>query len=253
MNAYIIYLPTREHSVNHANYMLEKLTEYGFDASLFEGTLGSDAVEIFENENRTIYPYSIKSRDLDRHEIQELLKEDLPEGFWETHSIIVNQKYKWSEKEIDKISRPGVKGCFHSHYRLWKRCLHLNEPIAIFEDDVKFYRGFEPVEFQDILVLSLGKSSFYNEPYKTFLENPSGTPTVEPWRNFSMPGASGYLITPKAASNLIKFYRHCYIPADNAINKSLVNIDIHTYIMGRNTLPEEGNISMTKSKDWNLE
>jgi hypothetical protein len=25
---------------------------------------------------------------------------------------------------------------------------------------------------------------------------------------------------------------------------------MHNYLMGRNTLPEEGNVSMTKSKDW---
>jgi len=250
MKAYIIYLPTREHSVNHANYMLDKLLEYNFEAELFNGTLGSDAVEIFEREKRNIYPYSIKSRELDRDNITKLLKEDLPDDFWETYTVNINQKFRWNEKEIEKISRPGVKGCFHSHYRLWKHCLELGETIAIFEDDVKFYRGYEPVQFNDILILSLGKSSFYNEPYTTYLENPEGAPKSHEWRNYSMPGASGYMITPKAASNLIKFYRHYYIPADNAINKSLVNIQITNYIMGRNTLPEEGNISMTKLKDW---
>jgi hypothetical protein len=122
----------------------------------------------------------------------------------------------------------------------------------IFEDDVKFYRGWNPVAFDGVLILSLGKSSFLSEPYKTYLENPTGTPRALPWKNFSMPGASGYALTPDAALGLIKFYRPYWYPADNAINHFITPIHIHNYIMGRNTLPEEGNVSMTKSKDWNL-
>jgi hypothetical protein len=65
-----------------------------------------------------------------------------------------------------------------------------------------------------------------------------------------MPGASGYAITPDAALGLIKFYRPYWYPADNAINQFVCKIQIHNHLMGRNLLPEEGNVSMTKSKDW---
>jgi GR25 family glycosyltransferase involved in LPS biosynthesis len=71
-----------------------------------------------------------------------------------------------------------------------------------------------------------------------------------PWRQFSMPGASGYAIKPDAALALIKAYRDWYRPADNAINQELTQLQIHNYIMGRNTLDSEGNVSMTKAKDW---
>jgi GR25 family glycosyltransferase involved in LPS biosynthesis len=89
-----------------------------------------------------------------------------------------------------------------------------------------------------------------SEPQKSYLENPSGIPQARHWQNFSMPGASGYAITPDAAQALTKFYRPYWYPADNAINQFVVLMHINTYIMGRNTLPEEGNISMTKTKDW---
>jgi len=68
-----------------------------------------------------------------------------------------------------------------------------------------------------------------------------------------MPGASGYAITPDAAKGLVKFYKPYWYPADNAINQFITPMYLHTYLMGRNTLPEEGNISMTKSKDWKVE
>lgn len=250
MKAFIIYLPTREHSVSHASEMYQTLKDYNFDVELFEGTSGNEANEIFEIEGRKIYPYGIKTKSLSREEIRPWLKDDLPYDFWNTYEITMLEKSTLSEKEIAKISKPGVKGCFYSHYRLWRHCLAIGEPIAIFEDDVKFFRGYIDVEFEDILVVSLGKSSFLSDPWKTFLENPSGDPKAIPWKNYSMPGASGYVIKPHAASALVKFYRNYYTPADNAINKSIVNIQIHNYIMGRNTLPEEGNISMTKAKDW---
>ena len=248
MKAFVIYLPDREHSVNHAISMISQLRSYGFDANLFEGTDGLASEKIFKKEERKLYPYSIKSKNLSKDEIQNFLKENLPEYFWDDYKIDIRQKFRWSEKDASKINTPGVKGCFHSHYRLWKLCNDINEPIAIFEDDVKFFRGYTEVEFDDVLVLSLGKSSFYNEPYKTYLEDPSGPSLAAKWPNFSMPGASGYIIKPHAAKHLIKFYRNYYLPADNAINKGLANIQIHTYIMGRNTLKDEGNISMTKFK-----
>jgi GR25 family glycosyltransferase involved in LPS biosynthesis len=120
----------------------------------------------------------------------------------------------------------------------------------IFEDDVKFYRNYRPVDFEGVLILSLGKKSFLSDPGKSYLENPTGRPSARLWRNFSMPGASGYAITPDAAQGLVKFYRPYWYPVDNAINQFVCQIHIHNYIMGRNLLPDEGNISMTKSKDW---
>lgn len=250
MKAYIIYLPDREHSVTHSKYMINKLKSYNIDANLFEGTKGNDTEKIFAKEQRELYPFGIKSKFLNKEEMAELLKKELPKDFWEVYDIQMVEKSRLSDKEIQKISRPGVKGCFHSHFRLWRLCIELNEPIMIFEDDVTFYREYKPVDFTDILIVSLGKNSFYNEPFKSYLECPDGPAESVEWKNFSMPGASGYVISPNGARNLVKFYRHLYTPADNAINKNLVDIKITTYIMGRNTTEDEGNISMTKSKDW---
>ena len=250
MKAFIIHLPDREHSVTHANYMLDTLTSYGIEAELFNGINGNDAVAAAKKSGKTLYPYSIKNYELNKKEILELVRPELRDTFHDTYRATIFERQPIGQADIPKLSRPGVIGCFYSHYALWKKCVDLGEPIMIFEDDVKFYRGYEPVEFDGIVILSLGKSSFLTNPQKTYLENPSGTPVAKPWKNFSMPGASGYAITPDTALGLIKFYKPYWSPADNAINQFVCKIQIHTYIMGRNTLPEEGNVSMTKSKDW---
>ncbi len=250
MKAFIIYLPSRPHSVAHANNMLDALKGYGIDAELFEGVDGDTAVVQARKAGRVLYPYSIKNRELPREEVRKFIRPGLWEEFQDQHYFKIVERRRMAESEGGKLSRPGVIGCFYSHFMLWERCHSLQEPIMIFEDDVKFFRGYRPVGFRSVLILSLGKSSFLNEPYQSYLEKPTGLPCAQPWRNFSMPGASGYAITPGAALGLLKHYRGYYYPADNAINQFVCDIQIHNYIMGRNTLPEEGNISMTKSKHW---
>jgi hypothetical protein len=250
MKAFIIYLPDRPHSVAHSAEMLKQLKSWRIDASLSEGVRGDIAVGLAQRAGKTLYPYSIKNRELDNKDIQNLIRPELYEEFVKRYQYKIIERKPIGEQHIGKLSRPGVVGCFYSHYALWQRCVELNEPIMIFEDDVKFYRNYRPVEFESVLILSLGKSSFLSDPQKSYLENPTGRPAARPWKNFSMPGASGYAIKPDAALGLCKFYRPYWYPADNAINQFVCPIQIHTYLMGRNTLPEEGNISMTKSKDW---
>jgi GR25 family glycosyltransferase involved in LPS biosynthesis len=252
MKAFIIYLPGREHSVQHSAYMLKTLKSYGLDAYLHEGTAGDVAVKLAAKAQKKLYPYSIKNRTIDDEGLKRLIRPELYEEFKRRYHYNIVERQVIGENHVGKLSRPGVVGCFYSHYSLWEKCVQLNEPIMIFEDDVKFYRGWYPVAFDGVLILSLGKSSFLSEPNKTYLENPTGVPRAVPWKNFSMPGASGYALTPDAALGLIKFYRPYWYPADNAINQYIAPMYIHNYIMGRNTLPEEGNVSMTKSKDWNL-
>ena len=250
MKAFIIYLPSRPHSVKHSAIMLKKLKSYRLDAELFEGIPGDLAVKLAAKSKKKLYPYSIKNRLLDEQDLQQLIRPELYEEFLKKYHYKIVERQLIGEDHVGKLSRPGVVGCFYSHYALWERCVELNEPIMIFEDDVKFYRGWKPVSWDGVLILSLGKSSFMTEPQTTYLENPQGPPRAMPWKNFSMPGASGYAITPDAALGLIKFYRPYWYPADNAINQFVTPIHIHNYIMGRNTLKEEGNISMTKSKEW---
>ena len=250
MKAFIIYLPDRPHSVAQSADMLKTLRSYRIKTELFEGITGDVAVKLAQRAGKTLYPYSIKNRELDEKDIKELIRPELYEDFRKRHQYKILERMPIGEAHVGKLSRPGVVGCFYSHYALWQRCVELKEPIMIFEDDVKFYRNYRSVEFDGVLILSLGKSSFLSEPQKTYLENPTDRPSARPWRNFSMPGASGYAITPDAALGLIKFYRPYWYPADNAINQFVCRIQIHNHLMGRNLLPEEGNVSMTKSKDW---
>jgi GR25 family glycosyltransferase involved in LPS biosynthesis len=249
MKAFVIYLEEREHSKRSSRDVISALLSYGIDAELFPGIPGDQATKMAAKGHKTLYPHGIKNRELSNEEILNFIKPELQKEFSAGYFSKVYERHGVGD-DAGKMSTPGVIGCFMSHYALWQKCVDLNEPIMIFEDDVKFYRNFEPIEWDDILILALGKQTYLHDPWKTYLENPTGIPQALTWRNFSMPGCVGYAIKPDAARRLIKTYRPYWYPTDNAINSFVCQIQIASYQMGRTTLPDEGNISSIRTKSW---
>lgn len=217
MKAFVIYLPTAPKKAIAVDGIVDQLKKYGLAAQAFEGIDGCQAQSIVQQRNLKLWPYSIKGQRLDP-----------------------------KEKDWSKLSRPGVIGCFLSHYSLWQRCVELGEPIAIFEDDVQLRRPWQPVDWQDILILSLGKKSHLQLPWRDYLETPVGEPQAVNWNNRSMPGTVGYAIRPAVAKKLVDVYQGYWTASDNAINVDIGRLQITTHLMGRHTTHQEGNISLTK-------
>lgn len=213
MKAFIICLSKIENSITTATAMIKPLIDMGFDVELFEGTYGNDAVRMYNETGRTLHP---------------TLHDGSP------------------SKENFKLCSPGVKGCFDSHYRLWEKCVKLNETIFIFEDDVEFVRPYIPVEFSEILVIVLG-SWLYNADVYT---EPAIDPAALMYKGHCVPGTVGYAITPMAAKKLVAEYNHTYIASDCAIRKSVVDIKIHSHLMGRALVEKDGKQSLTRFKGW---
>jgi GR25 family glycosyltransferase involved in LPS biosynthesis len=247
MKAFIISLSKISSSLDSANNVLAKLIEFGFDAQLFEGTYGDEANKLFDNDRRRIAQYGIKTEKISITEFKKRYpSSSIPK---EVSSIDVRIELK-NDPKIGKILRPGVKGCFYSHYRLWKMCIELNEPIFIFEDDVIFERGYTPVVWDDVLMLCTGKQAHETPRYKDHLYNPPTEVVVLPLENTSMPGAVGYGLTPEGATKLVNTYREEYLPADTAMNQFVVKLQFHSQLMGRAAIDADGKESLTRSKMW---
>lgn len=212
MKAFIISLSKIESSIKSANEVLSDLLGMGFDAELFEGTYGNDAVEMFNQTNRQFHDTTVDGN---------------------------NKKY----------SAPGVKGCFMSHYRLWQKCVELNEDIAIFEDDVVFYKNYSPVEFNEVLVISINYDWKVTEQYRPLLEHTIDKAIALDYTPFYMPGCSGYVLKPATAKKLVETYATTYLPADWAINNNLCNIKLHSHLIGRSKTMKEKE-SLTRFKGW---
>ena len=104
---------------------------------------------------------------------------------WQRIGIELSDKGKMSR-------RPGAQGCWHSHYRLWNKCLIDNTPIVIMEHDA-VVNGTWP----DTLDIS-------NKLVKLYL---TAECKVNPAYGRWSKGAHAYTLTPVQALTLIEHAR----------------------------------------------
>ena len=206
MNTYLIHLPNIKTSLDSALETKDQLEKIGINPIMFTGSCGPDIELLFAEQKRTI-------RNID--------------NFNSTSPI--------------KIHGPGAKGVFHSHYRLWKLCVELNEPVMIFEDDVIIYRNYTPIDFKEVLVLSLNYDWKMTYKYRKYLEETHEITTPIEYRHPYMPGTSGYIIKPVAAQKLIDYYdsTNTFIISDVAMSADIITIEIHPQLIGRSKMVDE--------------
>ena len=147
-------------------------------------------------------------------------------------------------KECPDISQ-GNKGCFLSHYLLWKKCIELDEPILVFEHDMIVKHAITDDllnSFTEYLNLDYC-SSFRKEPEK-YLEcmkkdqplevkrlfEKNQIPSTLTWRSaktYHVVGTHGYIIKPAGAIKLINAaHKNGILPVDVHINCHYVDIFI---------------------------
>jgi GR25 family glycosyltransferase involved in LPS biosynthesis len=120
-------------------------------------------------------------------------------------NLFINQENK---KCRTSFERPGVRGCFLSHYTLWKKCLEKNQNIGIFEDDVFFYKQPPIKKFTDILKLEK-------------LQQGKKYAAGDWWE-----GAHAYIISPKGAERLINWtLKNGILPADIMLGTNILDIE----------------------------
>jgi hypothetical protein len=175
MKNYIIYLPDYPVSVAMANKALASALDQGWDAELWPGVDGS----------------TVSFNDLER-----------------AYRITA---CSWNKKCYMMVrERPGVRGCFLSHWKLWHRCREEDQDIGIFEHDVLFLRAPKlKKDFNHVLKLE----GFQPKPVR-----PAGV-----WYE----GARAYILRPAGADRLIRWVQaNGCLPADVNIGLDVVEIEM---------------------------
>jgi len=220
MRYFIICLSSIPSSLETALKAKEKLEEFGIDAELFEGSYGNEVKERYKATGRRYHPWSFKNGPLN----------------------------PFTDDFRDNQQNPGEMGCFDSHYRLWEKCVELDEPIMVFEDDVLFTRGYSPIDFDEVLITVFGNQQ-KSAKYYHYLTDPEGEPRAEGYWQSSMPGTPGYAIKPDAAKKLVDMYKNTWLPSDNAMMSTIVKIQVHSHVMGRALVGEDGKKSLVRGKN----
>lgn len=135
-----------------------------------------------------------------------------------------------------KKGKPGVYGCFLSHYYLWKECAESNEPYIVLEHDGFLIKSLPDNildQFED--VLKLESENPYSPEYENRLElikdNNLTYNIVEPYRDMNngagwySVGAYAYIIKPHAAKKLITWIdENGFLPADQQLGSYAVTL-----------------------------
>ena len=140
------------------------------------------------------------------------------------HPFLVENWFDTDKNWIDPLLNThlthGEVGCFLSHYYLWIKCLELNEPIIILEDDAILTERFSFDEIKKVF------SKGYNFLYLGWLEMDKSKPIDETFVVPSYPyWALAYTLTPEAASILVnKEIRNNIIPVDEYLPRMMKDL-----------------------------
>ncbi len=203
MKNYIIYLPDYPDSVAMANKALASALDQGWDAELWPGVDGS----------------TVSFNDLERE--------------YRITACSWNKKCYMMVRE-----RPGVRGCFLSHWKLWHWCREEDQDIGIFEHDVLFLR---PPKLRRDFNHLLKLQGFDEKPAR-----PAGR-----WYE----GARAYILRPLGADRLIRWVQaNGCLPADVNIGLDIIDIDLQDKsIIGLQIDHANKNSKHTHSFTWNLD
>ncbi len=154
---------------------------------------------------------------------------DAIDGRDSNHSYLKNYDEKQFLIHRRRKALAGELGCYVSHVLAWEKCVDLNQPIVVLEDDFEITDYF--VDGLLFLETVLNKIEFVRlEPLECKL-------TLTSYKNdtFSLVKQlkigmclTGYLITPKGAKNLLKKSRKINYPIDLYVRYSFIhNVLIH--------------------------
>ena len=118
----------------------------------------------------------------------------------------------WRDPHWNRRFTKGEVGCVLSHFKLWKKCIELEEPVLILEDDVV---PLDPLwkekcsSYLDYDLLYLGRK--YIQGTKTEINQELETPGFSYW-------CSSYMISPEFARALVSYFsKNDLIPADEVV------------------------------------
>jgi len=187
MKAFIIYLREVQSTIDAALECKRTARENGIDAWLMEGHTPSRADKFIKENNFKPYLPGPKLYDI-----------------------------KWK--------KPGVRGCFVSHYHAWLKCLELGHNIIVLEHDARIINEYPSVQFNDVIQLGYNKNGV--DEYHD--QEPWAEPNTFERKGVRMlEGTHAYAITPQGAKKLIDAtVTHGMAPADWHI--CATHVDIQT-------------------------
>ncbi len=147
---------------------------------------------------------------------------DAVDGRVNPHPLFSRYDDKLREKYRRKALSGGELGCFASHFLLWEKCVELNKTIVVLEDDLiinsTLIEALKIAEAQLAQLKYLRLAGTYPKP-KTFKK-------IKALGQFDLidhirgpAGTLGYVLSPEAATALIKHANKWFIAVDDYMDR----------------------------------
>ena len=147
-------------------------------------------------------------------------------GREDKHPLFTKYNEGQSQLYRGKSLSQGQLGCYASHYLLWEKCVELDEPILIIEDDALLH----PLQFKAFInqLPKLGDIEcvrLFDNKRKAFRSNP-----VLPLEHITIAkftkghmSATGYYLTPNGAQKLLAHSQQWYMAVDIYMDRFWIN------------------------------
>jgi len=149
------------------------------------------------------------------------------DGRKEEHRLFSKYDSELNQHYRGQALSKGQLACYASHYLLWQKCVEINHPIVVLEDDALLYPEpfSEFVRTIDTLRDQFDCIRLFNNKRKAFSSRRvSGLDTVEIHKfNKGHLSTTGYFLTPNGAKKLLQHSERWYMPVDHFMDRFWVN------------------------------
>ena len=130
-------------------------------------------------------------------------------NYTKLQSLGFDVNHDWIDPILNTPLTKGEVGCFLSHWEVWKKCIQMNEPVLILEDDARINDKFSFDQIEKDL-------KTYNFLYLGWKEMETSTPIDDLLSKPTYPyWLLAYVITPESAKILV----------NDTIAKSIIPVD----------------------------
>lgn len=144
------------------------------------------------------------------------------DGREQPHPLFSRYDDKRREKYRRKALSGGELGCFASHFLLWQKCIELDHPIIVMEDDIIINDSYPEA-------LKLAEANAEQFPYLRFAGTsirPKSIKKLSALGSFNVidhirgpAGTLCYFLTPKAAAAFIKHAEAWFLAVDDYMDR----------------------------------
>ncbi|WQV07142.1 glycosyltransferase family 25 protein [Helicobacter pylori] len=141
-------------------------------------------------------------------------------------------KFYYALKYHAKFMSLGELGCYASHYSLWEKCIDLNEPICILEDDITLKENFkEGLDFLEKHIQELGYVRLMHLLYDPNVKSEPLDHQNQEIQEYigiikaysERVGTQGYVIAPKIAKVFLKYSQRWVVPVDTIMDATFIH------------------------------